>query len=169
MKALPRAPLPCRETFLFSFVIFAFSPPPPLLLLHLFNSYPIACFYFFFFFSPQDSSLINIPITGTESGVKGSVKGFASGNKGWVTSNGSGTMGTKSMHENGLYNDVVTSDMDQFYSSQFNNQYGAQSFGGNYMSNSEGFDNRHLAQDTTLIHNWQTNGRYLHEVTLFLQ
>lgn len=110
-----------------------------------------------------DSSLINIPITGTESGVKGSVKGFASGNKGWVTSNGSGTMGTKSMHENGLYNDVVTSDMDQFYSSQFNNQYGAQSFGGNYMSNSEGFDNRHLAQDTTLIHNWQTNGRYLHE------
>ncbi|TNN61086.1 Desmocollin-3 [Liparis tanakae] len=106
-----------------------------------------------------DSSLINIPITGTDSMVKGSVKGFASGNQAWLTSNGSGTLGTK----NGLYNDVVTSDMDQFYSSQYNNQYGAQSFGGNYAGNGEVFDNRHLAQDTTLIHNWQTNGRYLHE------
>ncbi|KAK9539279.1 hypothetical protein VZT92_004395 [Zoarces viviparus] len=108
-----------------------------------------------------DSSLIVVP---TQSAVKGSVKGFGA-NPDWMINNGSATIGTKSTHGNGMYNSdvVVASDFDQYYSGQYN-QYGNQSVGGgNFIGSVEGFDNRFLTQDVTLLRNWQTNGRYLHQ------
>ncbi|XP_068427691.1 desmocollin 2-like protein [Clinocottus analis] len=111
-----------------------------------------------------DTSLITVPTTGAESGLQGSVKNLGA-SSGWMTNNG--TMGVKGIHENGTLNsDLVTSDMEQFYSGQYN-QFNAQSFRGNYAGNMEGFDNRHLAQDSTFLQNWQTNGRYLHQKLIY--
>ncbi|XP_068594148.1 desmocollin 2-like protein [Cebidichthys violaceus] len=117
-----------------------------------------------------DSSLIIVPTTGAESAVKGSVQGF--GTNAWMANNGSGTMGAKSTHVNGMYNsDVVASDFDQYYTNSAGkyNQYGAQSVGGNYIGSVEGFDNRYLAQDSTLLRNWQTNGRYLQQKLVYFK
>ncbi|XP_031711132.1 desmocollin 2-like protein [Anarrhichthys ocellatus] len=110
-----------------------------------------------------DSSLIIVPTTG--SVVKGSVKGFQS-NQDWMINNGSATLGTKTTHANGMYSDVVTSNFGQYNSGRYNH-YGNQSVGGNYIGSVEGFDNRHLAQDATLHHNWQTNGRYLNQKMIY--
>lgn len=118
-------------------------------MLHLFNCYLVVCF-------PQDHSLITGPYPLTDSVVKGSVKGV---NSAWLASNGSGTLGAKTTNTNGMYNfDVVTSDLGQFSSGRYNQ------FEENYMGNSEGFDNRYLTQDSTYLHNWQTNGLYLNKV-----
>ncbi|XP_054482774.1 desmocollin 2-like protein [Anoplopoma fimbria] len=107
-----------------------------------------------------DSSLIKVPATFVESAMKGSVKGSMSG-AGWMANNG--TLGAKGIHENGIYNsDVVTSDIEQYYSDQYN-QYGAPQFAANHVGSVEGFDNRFLVQDSTLLHNWQTNGRYINK------
>nr|XP_040027754.1 LOW QUALITY PROTEIN: desmocollin 2 like [Gasterosteus aculeatus aculeatus] len=105
-----------------------------------------------------DHSLIAGPYIVTDSVVKGSVKGV---NSAWLASNGSGTLGAKTT--NPIYNfDVVTSDLGQFSSGRYNQ------FEENYMGNSEGFDNRYLTQDSTYLHNWQTNGLYLNKKLTFL-
>ncbi|KAM8849428.1 desmocollin 2-like protein [Spinachia spinachia] len=104
-----------------------------------------------------DSSLINVPFTVTDSVVKDSVKGGGL-NSGWVANNG--TLGGQTSNTNGMYNyDVVTSDLGRFNSGQYNHF--------NYAGNSEGFDNRYLTQDSTLLHNWQTNGLYLNKKVAF--
>ncbi|XP_037313109.2 desmocollin 2-like protein isoform X1 [Pungitius pungitius] len=104
-----------------------------------------------------DSSLITVPYAVADSVVKGSVKGL---NSGWIANNGSGTFGAKTTNANGAYNyDVVTSDLSRFGSGQYN-QF-------DYAGNSEGFDNRYLTQDSSLLHNWQTNGFYLNKKLTF--
>lgn len=123
----------------------------------------------FYCFSLQDSSLINVPTKAVETLVKGSVKGSAV-NAGWIGNKSTSTMGGQSIHDNGMYtSDGVTSDMQNYYSSQYN-QFGTQSVGGGQLMgtfNGASFDNRYLAQDTAFLHNWETNGRYLHQVMLF--
>lgn len=61
--------------------------------------------------------------------------------------------------------------MQEFMSSQYENQYGAQQhggqFGGQHIGNGMGFDSRYLVQDSSLLHTWQTNGRYLHQVMFY--
>ncbi|XP_074507504.1 desmocollin 2-like protein [Sebastes fasciatus] len=112
-----------------------------------------------------DSSLINVPTKAVETLVKGSVKGSAV-NAGWIGNKSTSTMGGQSIHDNGMYtSDGVTSDMQNYYSSQYN-QFGTQSVGGGQLMgtfNGASFDNRYLAQDTAFLHNWETNGRYLHQ------
>lgn len=79
------------------------------------------------------------------------------------------TIGVHNVLENGMYNSgVVTSDVQEFYSGQYDSQYGTQQFNGDYLVGSGmDFDNRYLAQNAGLLHTWQTNGRYLQQVKLF--
>lgn len=79
------------------------------------------------------------------------------------------TIGVHNTLENGMYKSgVVTSDVQDFYSGQYDSQYGAQQFNGDYLVGSGmDFDNRYLTQNSGLLHTWQTNGRYLQQVKLF--
>ncbi|XP_059201150.1 desmocollin 2-like protein [Centropristis striata] len=107
-----------------------------------------------------DSSLINVPIAGVDSAVKGSVKGL---NTGWMGNMSTSTMGGLGTADNGMYNTgVVTSEMNDFYSSQYD-QYGTQKFGGTLQGSGVNYDNRFIAQDSSYIQNWNTNGRYLQQ------
>ncbi|TDH05764.1 hypothetical protein EPR50_G00125840 [Perca flavescens] len=107
-----------------------------------------------------DSSLITIPTTGIDQAVKGSVKGV---NAGWSGNKSFSTIGGQSTHGNGMHgaSGVVTSDTQEYYSGQYDNQFGTQSgqFG---MGSAINFD-RYLAQDATFLHNWRTNGRYINQ------
>ncbi|XP_034743934.1 desmocollin 2 like isoform X2 [Etheostoma cragini] len=110
-----------------------------------------------------DSSLINIPTNRFDQAGKGSVKGSVL-NAGWTGNKSFSTIGGQSIHGNGMFerSGVVTSDMQEYYSGQYDNQFGNQSgqFG---MGSGVNVDNRYLAQDATFLHNWQTNGRYIHQ------
>lgn len=57
---------------------------------------------------------------------------------------------------------VLTSDMREYNSAQYDSQ-----FNGGQLGSGMGFDNRYLVQDSALLHTWQTNGRYLHQVMLY--
>ncbi|XP_035527138.1 desmocollin 2 like isoform X2 [Morone saxatilis] len=109
-----------------------------------------------------DSSLINVPTMLVDQAVKGSVKGSGL-NAGWLGKKSSSTIGVNSTQENGIYKSgVVTDDMQQFYSSQYDSQYGAQQFnGGHLVGSGMDFHHQYLIQDSALLQNWQTNGRYL--------
>lgn len=62
---------------------------------------------------------------------------------------------------------ATATDMREYYSSQYDSRYGTQHFnGGQLLGSGMGFDNRYIAQDSALLHTWQTNGRYLHQVML---
>uniref|UniRef100_A0A8C4HPT7 Desmocollin 1 n=1 Tax=Dicentrarchus labrax TaxID=13489 RepID=A0A8C4HPT7_DICLA len=77
-----------------------------------------------------DSSLITVPTTMVDQAVKGSVKGSVL-NAGWMGNKSSSTIGAHSTLDNGIYKSgVVTGDMHQYYSSQYDSQYGAQQFNG---------------------------------------
>lgn len=103
----------------------------------------------------QDSSLITVPPFGGDGGAKGTLKG----NTGtWASGQGSFGQGTL---KTGLYKP----DVQDFYSSQFDNQYGTQQFSRDYlMDGGMGGDSRYLAQNSSFHHTWQTNGRYLQQV-----
>lgn len=112
-----------------------------------------------------DSSLINVPIIGINHGAKGSVKGSVQ-NVGWMGTKSTSTIGPIGTQDAGMYkSNIITNDMQDLYSSQYggqyDSQYGQQFSGGQLLGS--GFDNRYLAQDSTLLHTWQTNGRYLHQ------
>lgn len=115
-----------------------------------------------FLLGTQDSSLINVPITVVDPAVKGSVKGSMV-NAGWQ-----GTLGGQNTTDNGIYqSNIVTSDMQEFYSGRYDSQYGNQQ--GDYLVGSGvDFDNRYLAQNSGFLQTWQTNGRYLQQVNLFV-
>lgn len=100
----------------------------------------------------QDPSLITVPPLEAESGIKGTLKG----NSGtWAS--GQGTMKT------GIYK----SDFQDFYSGQYENQYGTQQFNRDYLvDNGMAVDSRFLAQNSSFLHTWQTNGRYLQQVKM---
>lgn len=74
---------------------------------------------------------------------------------------GQGTLKT------GIYKSAITNDFHDFYSGQYDNQYGAQQFSQDYlMDGGMGADSRYLAQNSSFLHTWQTNGRYLQQVRL---
>lgn len=102
--------------------------------------------------APQDSSLITVPTT--DSITKGSVKGSLL-NTGWSGAKGAGTIQSHDILDRGMYKST-TNGMQEFYSGQYDSQYGGHLLGT--------LSNRQLAQDTTFLHNWQTNGRYLQQV-----
>lgn len=97
--------------------------------------------------------------------MKGSVKGV---NAGWTGNKSFSTIGGQSIHGNGMYgaSGVVTSDTQEYYSGQYDNQFGTQSgqFG---VGNGINIDNRYLTQDATFLQNWQTNGRYINQVMFY--
>lgn len=107
----------------------------------------------------QDSSLIAVPPFGGDAGVKGMLKG----NTGtWASGQGSFGQGTL---KTGLYKSAITNDIQDFYPSQYDNQYGTQQFNQDYLiDGGMGGDSRYLAQNSSFHHNWQTNGRYLQQV-----
>lgn len=113
-----------------------------------------------FLLCAQDSSLINVPITVVDPAVKGSVKGSMA-HTGWQ-----GTLGGQNTTDNGIYqSNIVTSDMQEFYSGRYDSQYGNQQ--GDYLVGSGvDIDNRYLAQNSGFLQTWQTNGRYLQQVKL---
>ncbi|XP_051277442.1 desmocollin 2-like protein isoform X2 [Dicentrarchus labrax] len=115
-----------------------------------------------------DSSLITVPTTMVDQAVKGSVKGSVL-NAGWMGNKSSSTIGAHSTLDNGIYKSgVVTGDMHQYYSSQYDSQYGAQQFNGGLLGSGMDFDHRQHMQDSAFLHNWQTNGRYLEQKLPFL-
>lgn len=110
-----------------------------------------------FLLCAQDSSLINVPITVVDPAVKGSVKGSMM-NAGWQ-----GTLGGQNTMDNGIYqSNIVTSDMQEFYSGRYDSQYGNQHLVGSGVD----FDNRYHTQNSGFFQTWQTNGRYLQQVKL---
>lgn len=115
-----------------------------------------------FLFCAQDSNLINVPITVVDPAVKGSAKGSMV-NAGWQ-----GTLGGQNTTDNGIYqSNIVKSDMQEFYSGRYDSQYGNQQ--GDYLVGSGvDFDSRFLAQNSGFLQTWQTNGRYLQQVKLFV-
>ncbi|XP_011617136.2 desmocollin-2-like [Takifugu rubripes] len=110
-----------------------------------------------------DSSLITVPPFGGDAGAKGTLKG----NTGtWGSGQGSFGQGTL---KTGVYKSGITNDIQDFYSSQYDNQYGTQQFNQDYfIDGGMGGDGRYLAQNSSFHHTWQTNGRYLQQKLPFL-
>ncbi|XP_026169973.1 desmocollin 2-like protein [Mastacembelus armatus] len=109
-----------------------------------------------------DPNLLLIPAYGGEK-VDGTLK------SGWQGIKSTSTIGAHSTHENGIYKSGA--DMQELYSSQHESQYGQQlggQFGGQLVGSGVGFDSRHLVQDSSLLHTWKTNGRYLHQKLDFM-
>lgn len=77
-------------------------------------------------------------------------------------------MGPLGTMDTGVYKSgVVGGNMQEFYTTRYDSQYGTQKFNGGLVSSGVDFDNRYLAtQDSTILHTWQTNGRYLHQVIM---
>uniref|UniRef100_H3CL82 Desmocollin 2 like n=1 Tax=Tetraodon nigroviridis TaxID=99883 RepID=H3CL82_TETNG len=92
-----------------------------------------------------DSNLINIPPFGTKSENKGQQK---CGNTGTWASGGQGSFNQAPI-KNGRY----TSDLQEYYFNQ---------------DNLDSIDSRFLAQNSSFLHTWQTNGRYLEQKLPFL-
>ncbi|KAJ0011585.1 hypothetical protein NQD34_012560 [Periophthalmus magnuspinnatus] len=105
-----------------------------------------------------DSSLLTGPIM-VDSGVKGSGVNDTLLNTGWM-----GNKSTSSMQENGMYKGNMVTDTQYFtnYDEQFGMQYGDGQLLGN------GYDGRFHTQDASLLHTWQTNGRYLDQKLYYM-
>lgn len=56
--------------------------------------------------------------------------------------------------------------MQDVYNNQYE-QYGQQQGFGSGQGSGMAYDSRYLTQDSTFLHNWQTNGRYLDQVIKF--
>ncbi|XP_020491022.1 desmocollin 2-like protein isoform X1 [Labrus bergylta] len=110
-----------------------------------------------------DASLINVPTFVNDAAVKGSVKGL---NAGWQGTTSNSNMGGMSTQDIGMYTSGVKTN--EFYSGQYDSQYGSQHNGGQLLGSGVGFDNRFVAQDSSLLQTWQTNGRYLQQKLPYL-
>lgn len=60
---------------------------------------------------------------------------------------------------------MSAADTRDFYSSQY--KHYSDMFDSQLAGSGISFDNKHLVQDSALLHTWQTNGHYLHQVMLF--
>ncbi|XP_041660277.1 desmocollin 2 like [Cheilinus undulatus] len=111
-----------------------------------------------------DASLITVPTVINDAAVKGSVKGL---NTGWQGTKSTSSMGGMGMgqQENGMYTGVKTTE---FYSGQYDSQYGSQFNGGQMLGSGVAFGSRYFAQDSSFLHTWQTNGRYLEQKLPYL-
>uniref|UniRef100_A0A3B4ZHH6 Desmocollin-2-like n=1 Tax=Stegastes partitus TaxID=144197 RepID=A0A3B4ZHH6_9TELE len=106
-----------------------------------------------------DSSLIVPPF---EPAAKGDIKGNML-NAAWPGNKSSSTIGANSVHDAGIYKGgISTTNMQEFYSGQYDSQYDAQ-YGGQLLGSAVNFDNRQVVQDPAFVHTWQTNGRYLQQ------
>lgn len=112
-----------------------------------------------------DSSLLNAPIIAVDSGVKSSAVDAS-----WIGNKSSG-----SMHENGMYKgNVITTTDTQYYDDHYGLQYGDTHLVGSGLGSGMGsgmgtcIDTRHLVQDSSLIHTWATNGRYLDQKLFYM-
>lgn len=103
----------------------------------------------------QDSSRIIVPPFGTEPGSKSASKWNAGT---WASGQGSFGQGS---YKTGIYK----SDIQNMYSGQYDNQFSTQQFNRDYHIDS-GMDSRFLTQNSSFLHNWQTNGRYLQQVKM---
>ncbi|KAG8014181.1 Desmocollin-2, partial [Nibea albiflora] len=112
-----------------------------------------------------DSSLITFPTQGIEQGTKGNTL-----NAGWLGTKSTSTIGGHAAHENGMYmGGITTSDTKEYSSAQYDYQYGTQQFnGGHLLGSGVDFDNRYFAQDSALLHTWQTHGRYLQQKLAYM-
>lgn len=107
-----------------------------------------------------DASLLTAPMVMVDSGVRDSVKGSVV-NAGWI-----GNKSSSSMQENGMYKTNMVTTTDTQFFSNYDEQYGMQ-YGDAHLLGS-GFDSRHLVQDSSLLHTWKTNGRYLDGKLFFM-
>ncbi|KAM9720348.1 desmocollin 2-like protein [Menidia menidia] len=106
-----------------------------------------------------DSTLIKVPI-GIEQAGKDSVKGSLV-NVGWMGTKSSSTIGGHGVHDNGIYQQGITTTKIQDYNSgQYNTQYAGSQLVGNSMSC---IDSRYLSHDGGSLRMWQANGNYLHQ------
>lgn len=106
-----------------------------------------------------DSTLLTFPTAGVDSGVMGSIKGSVV-NAGLVGIKRPGTIGA---HENGIYNTNISTSDTRYYDNQFG-IYGE----GHLLGSGVDFDGRHIMQDSSLLHTWQTNGRYLDQKLYYM-
>ncbi|XP_010774155.1 desmocollin 2-like protein [Notothenia coriiceps] len=106
-----------------------------------------------------DTSLITVPINGGEV-TKGSYQGNFGTPGGTWTGNGGTWNGNGVLQEEAIYTKNGQGDMQDFYTTQYE-QYGQQQGLGSGQGSGMAFDSRYLTQDSTVLHNWQTNGRYL--------
>lgn len=107
-----------------------------------------------FLFAPQDASLIIVPTSGVDIDLtKGSVKDL---NTGYIKGS-MGTMGGHNIHESWRYksNEIDSGQFDQ--NGKLGGHYG------HLVNSGVSADSRYV-QDASFLHNWQTNGRYLHKV-----
>lgn len=58
-----------------------------------------------------------------------------------------------------------STNMHEYYSGQYDMNFEGQPYG-QLVGSGVNFDSRHYNQDAGFLHTWQTNGRYLHQVTL---
>ncbi|XP_028987488.1 desmocollin 2-like protein [Betta splendens] len=94
-------------------------------------------------------------------------KGMGMQNSGWQGLKSTSTLGGHSMLENGIYRSGM--DTQEFYTTHYDNQYSAQLNAGQLVGSSMGMDSRYFAQDSSLHHTWQTNGRVLGQRLQYLQ
>ncbi|XP_071347594.1 desmocollin 2-like protein [Trachinotus anak] len=82
---------------------------------------------------------------------------------GWQGTKSSSTFGAQSTHENGIYKGGANTFASGQY--QFGTRHESQ-----YVDHAveSGFDQRYLAQDSTFLHTWQTNGHYLHQKLAYM-
>lgn len=101
----------------------------------------------------QDSSLITVPPFVAEPGSKGTLRGNAGT---WASGQGSFGPGT-------LKTGIYKSDFQDMYTGQ----YDTHQFNRDYLIDSGmAVDSRFQAQNSSFLHTWQTNGRYLQQVKL---
>lgn len=96
----------------------------------------------------QDSSLITVPPFGAEPGIKGTIKG----------NTGTWASGQPSYSQDISKTGAYKSDICQYDSQQFHRDY--------VIDSRMAMDNRFLAQNSSFLHTWQTNGRYLQQVKM---
>ncbi|XP_039998688.1 desmocollin 2 like [Xiphias gladius] len=101
-----------------------------------------------------DSTLIICPPVGTK---EYEVKPVPDAQ--WSEIKGFNTIGANSIH-------VSAADTRDFYSSQY--KHYSDMFDSQLAGSGISFDNKHLVQDSALLHTWQTNGHYLHQKLTYL-
>lgn len=89
-------------------------------------------------------------------------------NPSWIGNKSGSTIGTLGVHENGMHGrtDISAANMQDYYTGQYDMTIDHQSYG-QLVGSGVDFDYRQHNMDPALLYNWETNGRYLHQVLLF--
>ncbi|XP_062260030.1 desmocollin 2-like protein [Platichthys flesus] len=108
-----------------------------------------------------DVSLLPVSSFNGDEVTKGSVKGVMSA--GYPVLNGMSTIGGHNTTDNWMYK----SGADLQYTSNIDAQY-ASNYEGQLVGSGVNFDNGHLLQGSSFLHNWEANGLYLREKLHYL-